>query len=45
MYRFGKHVNQHIEDDDERTKVQELMDIKCRYILDYEDLDVICGKP
>ncbi len=30
---------------DEQVEIKEMLEIKCRYILEFEDLDVICGKP
>jgi hypothetical protein len=47
VYKFNKFINEAKEDPDDydENSHKVLLDIKCQHILEYEDLDVICGKP
>lgn len=43
VHRFHDYLNK--DNHEDQVELKEMLDIKCRYILEFEDLDVICGKP
>ena len=47
VYKFDKFIAESKEDpdDNDENSHKVLLDIKCQHILEFEDLDVICGKP